>query len=135
MIPVTDDRLRTPSHRDAADADGFNKASNEGMWLHYLGPNYDRNNTSAYAAPLRADNFSNLPPAFVQTNGLDPLRDEGLEYAMALLEAGVEVEIYNCPGAYHGAPPKDVRTADIAFRVYNAALGAHLNPEAPTATI
>lgn len=135
MIPVTDDRLRTPSYHDSADAEGFNKAATEGMWLHYLGADYDRANTSPYAAPLRAGDFSNLPPAFIQTNGLDPLRDEGLEYGMALLAAGIEVEIYNCPGAYHGAPPKDFRTAGIASRVYNAALGAHLNPDAPTAGV
>ena len=122
MIPVTDDRLRTPSYLNSADAEGFNKPQTEGMWLHYLGEDYDRTNTSPYAAPARASDFSNLPPAFIQTNNLDPLRDEGLEYGLALLAAGVEVEMYNCPGAYHGAPPLDARAASIAFQIYEAAL-------------
>lgn len=132
MIPVTDDRLETPSIRQAIDSPGFDAAGTEGMWLHYLGEDYDREKTSPYAAPARAEDFSNLPPAFIQTNGLDPLRDEGIEYALKLLAAGVSVELYNCPGAYHGAPPLDARTAGLAFRIYNAALGAALNPDAPT---
>lgn len=133
MIPVTDDRLDTPSMSQAGPGTpGFNSAAAEGMWLHYLGEDYDREKTSPYAAPARADDFSNLPPAFVQTNGLDPLRDEGIEYAMQLLAAGTEVELYNCPGAYHGADPLDPRTAGVAFTVYNGALGAALNPDAPT---
>ncbi len=107
MIPVTDDRLRTPSMAQAGlETPGFNGPAAEGMWLHYLGEDYDREKTSPYAAPARATDFSNLPPAFIQTNGLDPLRDEGIEYALALMAAGIQVELYNCPGAYHGAPPR-----------------------------
>jgi acetyl esterase/lipase len=135
MIPVIDDRLRTPSYYASEDAPGFNRAGAEGMWLHYLGEDADREKTSPYAAPARAEDLSGLPPAFVQTNGLDPLRDEGLEYAMRLMAAGVPVEVYNAPGAYHGAPPLDERVAGIAFRVYNAALGAALNPDQPTGAV
>lgn len=132
MIPVLDDRLRTASHHQAVEAPGFNAAGNEGMWLHYLGEGADREKTSPYAAPARAADLRGLPPTFIQTNGLDPLRDEGIEYALRLLAAGVSVELYNCPGAYHGAPPLDERTAAIAFRVYDGALGAALNPGSPT---
>jgi acetyl esterase/lipase len=133
MIPVTDDRLETPSVAQAdASTPGFTGPASRGMWLHYLGEDYDRTKTSPYAAPARAESFADLPPAFIQTNGLDPLRDEGIEYGLKLLAAGIPCEIYNCPGAYHGAPPLDDRTAAIAFQVYNAALGAALNPAAPT---
>ena len=136
MIPVTDDRLKTPSiAQSTIDSPGFNGPAAEGMWLHYLGEDYDRSKTSPYAAPARAESLENLPPAFIQTNGLDPLRDEGLEYGLALLAAGIEVEIYNCPGAYHGADPLDLRTAALAFQVYDAAIGAALHPtETPGAS-
>lgn len=133
MIPVTDDRLATPSMAQAGlENPGFNEPASHGMWLHYLGDDYDRSKTSPYAAPARAESFEDLPPAFIQTNGLDPLRDEGIEYGLKLLAAGIPTEIYNCPGAYHGAPPLDERTAALAFQIYNAALGAALNPETPT---
>lgn len=133
LIPVTDDRMETPSMAQAgADTPGFNSVAAVGMWLHYLGEDYDRSSTSPYAAPARAENFEDLPPAFIQTNGLDPLRDEGIEYGLKLLAAGIPVELYNCPGAYHGAPPLDPRTAGLSFQIYNAALGAALNPDEPT---
>ncbi len=132
MIPVMDDQLQTPSHHAASGIEGFNKENNEGMWLHYLGEDADRSQTSPYAAPARASDFSRLPPAFIQTNGLDPLRDEGINYAQSLMAAGVDVELYNCPGAYHGAPSKDPRTALLAYQLYNAAIGAALNPDQST---
>ena len=128
MIPVLDDRLRTPSHHQSVDAPGFNAAQNEGMWLHYLGADFDREKTPAYAAPARAEDLSNLPPTFIQTGGRDPLRDEGIEYGLRLLAAGVPVELYNGPGLYHGAPPEDPRVAALAFQIYDAALGAALHP-------
>ena len=128
MIPVLDDRLDQVSYEQAQAANGFNTPAAHGMWLHYLGEDYDRAKTSPYAAPARADDLSGLPPAFVQTNGLDPLRDEGLQYAMRLMAEGLDVELYNAPGNYHGADPLDPRAMAQAGRVYYEALGAALNP-------
>jgi acetyl esterase/lipase len=33
----------------------------------------------------------------------DPLRDEGLRYAMGMLAAGVSVELHNYAGTFHGS--------------------------------
>lgn len=54
------------------------------------------------ASPLLQRNHADLPRAFVQTAEFDPLRDEGRDYAEALMAAGCPVE-YKCyPGVVHG---------------------------------
>ena len=124
MIPVLDDRMATPSMRQIAESPGFSGPQAEGMWLHYLGADADRSATSPYAAPARAASLAGLPPAVIQVNGLDPLRDEGIEYALRLLADGVDVELYAGPGLHHGAEPLDVRVALQAATVFDAAMGA-----------
>src|SRR5205814_7556163 len=106
------------------DHPGFNRERAEGMWLHYLGEEADRTSTSPYAAPARAESLADLPPAFIGVNGLDPLRDEGIEYAMRLMADGVSVELYCAPGSYHGAPPQDVRVVGTGGRLMREAIAA-----------
>lgn len=122
FIPCIDDRLATASIRQAVDNPGFNSRAAEGMWLHYLGEDLPRPNTSPYAAPARATSFVGLPPAFVFTGGLDPLRDEGLAYAMALLADGVQAEVHNVPGMYHGAPELDSNALARGRATFTAAI-------------
>ena len=124
MIPVLDDRMTTPSMRQMVESPGFSSPRAEGMWLHYLGADADRSTTSPYAAPARAASLAGLPPAVIQANGLDPLRDEGIEYALRLLAEGVPVELYVGPGLHHGADPLDPRVALQAAAVFDAAMGA-----------
>jgi acetyl esterase/lipase len=124
-IPVLDDRLSTTSMRQfIGEHPGFNGDRAEGMWLHYLGEDADRSATSAYAAPARAESLAGLPPAFISVNGLDPLRDEGIEYARRLMGDGVPVELYCAPGAYHGAPPQDLRVTANSNRLMLEAIAA-----------
>ena len=100
FYPMLDDRGGTESMRTGHDALVCNSRHVRDMWSHYLGP--DRTKVSPYAAPARAATLANLPPAYVITCEHDPLRDEGLNYAIRLLQAGVPVELHNYAGTVHG---------------------------------
>ena len=65
----------------------------------YLPPGADKN--MPRVSPLRAKDFSGLPPAFVMLGGFDPLHDEGLAYAEKLKAAGVKVAIADYPDMVH----------------------------------
>lgn len=53
-------------------------------------------------SPLHATHLRGLAPAIVLTCGFDPLRDEGLEYAHRMANAGVTVHHLHYPGMIHG---------------------------------
>jgi len=101
IYPVTDSSLDFPSQREFAD-DGFvlSAADMKWFWDHYVENDADGRNS--LASPLRAKNLASLPPALVQTAGLDPLRDEGEEYAAALRRAGNKVTLTRYEGVTHG---------------------------------
>ena len=54
------------------------------------------------ASPLRAEDLSGLPPAYVMTAELDPLRRDGERYAARLAAAGVPAAVSVERGAIHG---------------------------------
>ncbi len=104
-IPELDDRLETPSMVAFDDTPMWHRRNAELSWQYYLGldPGADHGEVSPYAAPARATDLAGLPRAYVSTMEFDPLRDEGLRYGMAMLEAGVPVEIHQFAGTFHGS--------------------------------
>lgn len=55
-----------------------------------------------YASPLKAVNFSGLPPALVITAECDPAHDDGVAYYKRLRDAGVASEWIDYEGMIHG---------------------------------
>jgi acetyl esterase/lipase len=102
VYPVLDDRMVTPSMRAFDATPLWTNRATAHMWQHYLGDAARREPVSPYAAPMRATELGGLPDAYIVTAQLDPLRDEGLDYARRLMEADVPTEVHNVPGAYHG---------------------------------
>ncbi|MET1002888.1 MAG: alpha/beta hydrolase [Acidimicrobiia bacterium] len=99
--PMLDDRQVTPSSRQEALA-VWSRGSNTFGWKSYLGDLYGRDDVPATAAPARATDLSGLPPALVTVGAVDGFRDEDIDYALRLNQAGVATELHVYPGACHG---------------------------------
>jgi acetyl esterase/lipase len=127
-MPEVDDRLDTPSMVQFVDTPLWDRANAVLSWRYYLG-DHGGHDVSPYAAPARATDLANLPPAYVATMEFDPLRDEGIVYALRLLQAGVPVELHQFPGTFHGSmaiPGADVsrRTLEELVEVLRRGLRA-----------
>jgi acetyl esterase/lipase len=99
--PMLDDRQITPSSQHH-DLPVWSHASNRFGWQSYLGELYGRDDIPSTAAPARATDLRGLPPAFLSVGAVDGFRDETVDYAMRLTEAGVPAELHVYPGACHG---------------------------------
>jgi acetyl esterase len=100
VYPVTDADLNNASYTDPANQLVLSRDSMAWFWDHYVPDAAQRAHPDA--APLRAADLSNLPPALVITAEHDVLRDEGEAYAARLKEAGVPVELTRYAGQMHG---------------------------------
>lgn len=104
VYPVTDRRMDSESNKRYTDTPMWNSRLSVGMWQGYLPPESRERHQSKlpYASPLEAESFEGLPPTYVETAEFDCLHDEGVLYAEALKNAGVEAELYETHGTMHG---------------------------------
>lgn len=114
-IPVTDDRLLSPSMQEYLDTPSWTRGNAEDSWRAYLGA-VAREDVPAYAAPARAADLTGLPAAFVAVCEFDPLRDEGIHFAQRLTESGVRTEMQLYPGTFHGSSAA-VSSAGVSKRM------------------
>ncbi len=100
IYPATAPEPETASHR--AFAEGYLLTRNTVTWFYrqYLRSSKDQQDFRF--GPLVAEDLSKLAPAFVLVAGYDPLRDEGVQYASRLIEAGNRVTLVNYEGMIHG---------------------------------
>ncbi|MGW3956172.1 alpha/beta hydrolase [Streptomyces sp. NPDC004752] len=119
MYPVLDTSMATASARQFAT--GHRLTRERMLWyVDQYGPGASR--TLPEVAPLRADDVSGLPPAYLLLPECDVLRDDGLAYAERLRGAGVPVEARMWQGMIHGflsfgARVPDQRRAAIQYAV------------------
>jgi acetyl esterase len=126
VYPVTDLSRKRRSY--SLFRDGFYLTERQMDWYR---DNYlpDRSHAlDPRASPILASDLSGLAPAHVVVAGFDVLRDEGLEYAERLREAGVSVTVGRHSGLIHGFANVPVvgRAAPAAMRDVAAALRAGL---------
>ncbi|WP_446209965.1 alpha/beta hydrolase [Micromonospora sp. IBSANI012] len=103
LFPALDDRLDTVSARAFTDTPMWDRANALVSWGHYLRGRAGAADVPALAAPARATDLSGLPPAFVVACEFDPLRDEAIDYAHRLIQAGVRTELRYYPGTFHAS--------------------------------
>jgi acetyl esterase/lipase len=102
MCPMLDDRNDTPSAIQMAGLGVWDRASNEFGWTSLLGDQRGGPDVSPYAAPARAVDLSNLPPAFIDVGSAETFRDEDVTYASRIWQAGGRAELHVWPGGFHG---------------------------------
>ena len=102
IYPMLDDRNLTPSSYEITDVGIWDRATNIGGWTALLGEQVGTDAVSPYAAPARARDLSRLPAAFIDVGTADLFRDEDIDYAQRLMQAGTPTELHVYPGAFHG---------------------------------
>lgn len=88
------------SYEENAQGYFLERESIQWYYNQYLSHFTDARNE--YAAPLLADDFTELPSATVLTCGFDPLHDEGVAYAERLETSGVPVMHHEYERQIHG---------------------------------
>ena len=101
VYPMLDDRTTTPDPELVPFA-GWSYDDNYTGWHALLGDAIGSDDVDPYAAPARATDLRGLPPTYVEVGELDIFRDESIEYAQRLSNAGTSVELHVHPGCAHG---------------------------------
>lgn len=100
IYPVTDRRMQTPSSLEYYDAPVWNTNSSRKMWEFYLLEKHTE--PLEYYSTVESRDLTGLPDAYIEVAEFDSLRDEGLEYAAKLSDAGCKVTMHQTYGAPHG---------------------------------
>lgn len=109
MIPAVCDYNTAPeelkkdwhSVRDLEHADILSHKAMNLFMENYI-PNVKDRTDPKFSPMLHPNGHKNLPPAYFQICGSDPLRDEALIYERMLREAGVTTKVEMYPGVPHG---------------------------------
>jgi acetyl esterase len=96
MYPCTATNQETRSRTQYADGLFLTKGAIDWFFGQYSARDGDPR------IDLRAFEQAGMPPTVLVTAGLDPLRDEGRDYAAALIRAGVPVIYQEAAGNIHG---------------------------------
>lgn len=120
MGPMLDDRNETPSSFELIDESIWDRSSNLTGWDALLGARRGTADVDAYAAPSRAVDLSELPPAYLDVASCEIFRDEVVDYAARLWQAGNDAALHVWPGGFHAfdtlAPHADLSVQCAATR-------------------
>ena len=100
IYPMLDDRTPAP---DPAVKSFLTWTYDDNLtgWGALLGARAGTDDVSLYAAPARATDLTRLPPTYIDVGDLDLFRNEDIDYARRLADAGVPIEFHLYPGCPH----------------------------------
>ncbi len=99
---MLDDRCESYSARMLDGGAIWDRATNLFGWTALLGERRGTDDVSPYTAPARAKELSGLPRTYLDVGTVETFRDEVIEFAQRLCEAGVGVDLHLWGGAFHG---------------------------------
>ena len=90
----------TPSLSEFAGGYSLTLVAMEWFWKQYLAS--PAQSSEPYAVPMKAASLANLPETLLIVAGYDPLRDEGVDYALRLEKEGTAVTLVRYDSMIHG---------------------------------
>lgn len=121
LCPMLDNTNTTVSSLQYPGLGTWTRESNLLAWKLVLGEELAYSTEApAYAAPSRATDLSNLPPAYIEVGSAEPFRDEDTQYALGIWATGGEAELHVWSGGCHGfdmyMPDTEISRAALAAR-------------------
>ncbi|UJR17591.1 hypothetical protein I4U23_004487 [Adineta vaga] len=120
--PMLDDRDQTCSTHQFEAMVIWGRQANLLGWTALLSTQRGSPDVSPYAAPSRAQDLSNLPPTFIDVGSAEIFRDEDVDYAQRIWQAGGSAELHVWSGGFHG----------FALAVPDAAISKQANETSKT---
>lgn len=102
--PMLDDRNATISAKQflGENNGSYDTNQNQQAWRFVLGDHTAGGDVSYYIAPARAEDLSQLPPAYIEVGSCEPFRDEAVAYATRMWEYGSQADLHVWGGGCHG---------------------------------
>jgi acetyl esterase/lipase len=120
MAPMLDDRNDSASAMQMDGIEFWNRSFSGFGWSSLLRDAQGGADVPQYAAPARATDLTGLPPAFLDVGSAECLRDEIVDYASRIWQAGGKAELHVWPGGFHAfdreAPEARISQAAVAAR-------------------
>ncbi len=101
LEPCIDPLMDSRSYQTLSGGPVWTHEAASAAWKAYLGDNGP--DVLEPASRFESKRKEKFPATLVIVNAVDPLRDEGIAYALDLAENGVEVQLHMPAGTYHGS--------------------------------
>lgn len=99
--PQLDDRCETLSDQQFEYGNPTSTKWVRACWDLVLPDIRGTGEVTPYQAPARAEDFSNLPPTYIDAGECEVLRDQAVNFATNMWRCGSTCELHIWPGAYH----------------------------------